>query len=243
MPIFRCRDKLVHYAHVPKCAGSAVNRYLAARFGPLAFQDEHHTKRGQAERWTRTSPQHVAHVALARLFPEGFLDASFTIVRHPVARLRSVYAFQIEVERAVPPETGFSEWLATLPGALEADPRALDNHIRPMDDIVPEGAHVLHLEDGMEPLVAWLDALEGEARGPREVAPANRRSDRRGGKVTAPPARPTPPDLELVGSLYARDFERFGYRIDEARPPARPKAPAGRGGERSGWLATLLGRG
>jgi hypothetical protein len=242
VPIFRCRDKLVHYAHVPKCAGSAVNRYLAARFGPLAFQDEHHTARGrQGPRWTRTSPQHVGREALGQLFPEGFLDVSFTIVRHPVARLRSVYAFQIEVERAVAPETGFSEWLGGLEAALERDPRAFDNHIRPMDDIVPRGAHVLHLEEGTAPLVAWLDALEGEARGPREVTPVNRRSDRRGGKLTAPPARPTPADLALIGRLHARDFERFGYELEEARPRARAAAADPRGGR---WrLASLIRRG
>ena len=242
MPIFRCRGKLIHYAHVPKCAGSAVNRYLAARFGPLAFQDEDHMARPEAQRWTRSSPQHVDRAAMTRLFPEGFLDASFTIVRHPVARLTSVYAFQIEVERTIPPDTAFSDWLATLPAALERDPRVFDNHVRPMDDIVPPNAHVLRLEEGMAPLVAWLDALEGEARGPREVAHANRRSDRRAGRrssPTAPPARPSPADLELIGSVYARDFDRFGYRLEEPRP----RSGAAGGGERQGWLASLLGRG
>jgi hypothetical protein len=37
MPIFRVNEKIVFFCHVPKCAGTAVNLYLQARFGKLAF--------------------------------------------------------------------------------------------------------------------------------------------------------------------------------------------------------------
>lgn len=257
MPIFRCRDKLVFYAHVPKCAGSAVNRYLAERFGALAFQDERFLLHPQDQRWSRTSPQHIDREARARLFPEGFFDASFTIVRHPVARAVSIYNFQREVEHTIPEETGFSAWLEGLPGALARDPRAFDNHARPMDDIVPEDATVFRLEDGTEDLIAWLDALQGEAAGPRAITPANRRSDRRGGVVWmgtrngaragAPPVRPSAEDLEVIAAIYERDFSRFGYPIEASGArPARAPHPVGTapaGGRRPRWLASLLGRG
>jgi hypothetical protein len=257
MPIFRCRDKLVFYAHVPKCAGSAVNRYLAERFGALAFQDERFLLHPEEERWSRTSPQHIDRQARARLFPEGFFDASFTIVRHPVTRAVSIYNFQREVERTIPEETGFSAWLEGLPEALGRDPRAFDNHARPMDDLVPDAAAVFRLEEGTEGLIAWLDALQGEAAEPREITPANRRSDRRG-SVTwiggrngavgeTPPVRPSPADLEAIAAIYARDFARFGYRIEvpgaRPTPPTRPVEAMTASGRRPRWLASLLGRG
>lgn len=257
MPIFRCRDKLVFYAHVPKCAGSAVNRYLTERFGAIAFQDERFLMRPEKERWSRTSPQHIDREARARLFPEGFFDASFSIVRHPVARAVSIYNFQREVENTIPEGTGFSSWLEALPELLTGDPRAFDNHARPMDELVPDDAAVFRLEDGTEGLIAWLDALQGKAAQPREIAPANRRSDRRG-SVTwiggrngvggeAPPVRPNAADLEIIASVYARDFARFGYQVDslETRPirPGRPVGALSPGGRRPRWLASLLGRG
>ena len=254
MPIFRCRSKLVYYAHVPKCAGSAVNRYLAARFGAIAFQDERFLLRPTEASWTRSSPQHVDRHALERLFPQGFLDESFTIVRHPVDRVLSVFAFQKEVERTIPRDLGFSEWLEELPDLLQEDPFAFDNHARPMDDLVPEGARAFKLEEGFGALIAWLDALQGEAAGARQIAPANRRSDRRGRGGASPP-RPSEADRRAIEALYARDFARFGYapeppgRASEAAPsdPSSLRVEAGDAHDdaagRPGWLASLLGRG
>ena len=157
MPIFRAGEKLVYYAHVPKCGGSAVGWYLDERFGPLAFTDRRHTAQPAAARWSRTSPQHIDRGSLARLFPQGFFDAVFTIVRHPVARIVSAYHFQLEVEASIPQDTGFSDWLADLEEQLEEDPFAFDNHVRPMSDIVPEGAQVFHMEHGLDALVGWFD--------------------------------------------------------------------------------------
>ena len=243
MPIFRCRAKLVYYAHVPKCAGSAVNRYLAQRFGAIAFQDERFLLRPSAERWSRTSAQHIDRQSLERLFPEGFFDAAFTIVRHPVPRIVSVYNFQREVERSIAPDMAFSQWLETLPAQVAVDPCVFDNHARPMDDIVPQGSEVFRLEDGMDGLIGWLDALAGAADGPRAIAPANQRSDRR--PAGTEPVRPSADDLDVIESLYRRDFERFGYAIEA--PRSMQDAPLGPAGERDaraqqGWLASLFGR-
>ena len=54
MPIVRINSKLVYFAHVPKCAGSAVERYLAARFGPLGFLDSTYLKMRKSRRWNNT---------------------------------------------------------------------------------------------------------------------------------------------------------------------------------------------
>ena len=167
MPIFKAGGKLVLYAHVPKCGGSAVAWYLAQRFGPIAFHDNFHTRHDPRTLWSKTSPQHIDRGSLARLFPDGFFDAAFTIVRHPVARLVSAYHFQLEVEKSVPLTTGFSEWLEDLAELRSENPFAFDNHVRPMTEIVPDGATVFHMEHGLDALVPWFDALTGAASAPR----------------------------------------------------------------------------
>lgn len=227
MPIVRCGAQIIYYAHVPKCAGSAVEDYLAARFGPLAFRDTRHFSRPAQHRWSRTSPQHVDAATLARLFPEGFFDLAFAVVRHPVDRLVSAWHFQLEVEGTVPLGVGFSDWLQDIAERRAVEPFAFDNHTRPMDEIVPATAQIFRLEDGLDQIVPWLDRVTGLYEGPRALGQSNRRGER--GRKGTSKVRPDAADLALIADLYAADFARFGY-TSKAVPdepadtaPARPR--------------------
>lgn len=158
MPLVRIQDKLVYFAHVPRCAGSAIENYLTARFGPLALLDRRYFLKAKGARWSKTSPQHVDADTLARLLPPTFIDASVAVIRHPVARLRSVFLRHRDIEKNIPSDTDFDDWCTKLP--LRGF--ALDNHTRPMTDFIPKGCKLFRLEDGFEPLIAWLDALAGD---------------------------------------------------------------------------------
>jgi len=218
MPIFKAGNKLVYYAHVPKCGGSSVNWYLTQRFGQLAFTDSRHTSTPPAARWTRTSPQHVDRESLGRLFPAGFFDVSFSIVRHPVARLLSAYHFQRDVEQSMSSQIVFSEWLADLPERMAEDPFVFDNHVRPMSQIVPADAKVFYVEHGIDHIVPWFDAITGTSAEPRAIPKINELGQYAGS--TADKARPSEADLQQIASLYAEDFDRFGYEIGSAAPLA-----------------------
>ncbi len=210
MPIARIGSGLVYFAHVPKCAGSAMEDYLAERFGPLAFNNREHYKARRA--WSKTSPQHIAADDLERLFPDGFFTACFALVRHPLTRLRSVFKFQRDWEDRIPPETGFADWLKTLPDVGFRRSYALDNHMRPMAELVPEGARVFHIEDGLQGVIDWLDELAGGSDGPRTVPITNTYTSlmQTAGK-SEQEVPVTEEQRDLVARLYARDFRRFGY--------------------------------
>lgn len=218
MPFFRAAEKLVYYAHVPKCGGTSVANYITERFGALAFHDTGYLNLPEAQRWTKSSPQHVDTAALDRLLPLTLFDAVFTVVRHPVARLVSIYHFQSEVEKSVPAMMGFSDWLEHLNPNPTSTPFAYDNHIRPMSAIVPEGATVFHMEHGMDALIGWFDLLEGRVRAPRALSAENRKGAFV--KTSAARAEPTKSDAERIRTLYSADFIRFGYVIDHPRPAA-----------------------
>lgn len=190
------------------------------RFGTVAFADRKHLAQPAARRWTRTSPQHVDREALARLIPPEMFDACFTIVRHPVARLVSVYHFQKEVEKLIPADLGFSDWLGQLEAGGGEDPFRYDNHLRPMTDFVPEGATVFHLEHGVDALIPWLDAVVGDRAGPRAIPHENTRGQYV--RAASDRVRPGASEVGRIARLYAEDFRRFGY--DPAQD--RPLAPA-----------------
>ncbi|SDF16957.1 sulfotransferase family 2 domain-containing protein [Limimaricola pyoseonensis] len=225
MPFFKAGSRLVYYAHVPKCGGMAVASYLAARFGEIAFHDRRFAALPEPSRWSRSSPQHVDAATLDRLIPLDFFDACFAIVRHPVGRAVSSFHFQKELERTIPEDMGFSDWLERLPDILARDRFAFDNHIRPMAEIVPAGATLFHIEHGLDALIPWLDGVEGAARGDRVLPPENARGAYAG--ASGARVRPTAEDLDRIATIYAADFDRFGYVPDAPRPlrPAPPLNP------------------
>lgn len=216
MPIFKAGPQLVFYAHVPKCGGSAVSWYMTERFGAVAFHDNRFTARPLAQRWSRTSPQHVDVATLERLFPPGFFDVVFTIVRHPVARVVSAFHFQRDVESSISQQVGFHDWLLDIEERRAEDPFVFDNHVRPMVEMVPEGAHVFHMEHGLDALVPWFDEISGAATGPRAVPRINEQGQYEASRSEK--VRPTDADLELIQHIYGADFDRFGYRLDSPAP-------------------------
>jgi GT2 family glycosyltransferase len=205
MPFFRASNKLVYFAHVPECGGSAVEHYLRQRFGALGFTDEHFFSLPASLQWSRSSPQHVTVSALERLFPPGLFDASFAVVRHPVDRMVSEFHHQRDHLLRVDPSKSFSSWVAQLDRGIAATPWLYDNHLRPMTDIVPFGATVFRLEDGLDQVVSYLDELVG-ARA--ETIRMKRLFVR---DTSIPKVVPSEYDIATIERIFARDFERFGY--------------------------------
>ena len=214
MPLVMTPEGPLLFVHVPKCAGTSVEAYLAEAFGPLAMHDPQFNRLPAGARWSRTSPQHADAATLNRLFPPGFLRASFAVVRHPVPRLVSVFRFQRDIERRIPPEMHFEEWLEGL-ARLRRRRWAFDNHIRPMCEMVPETAQVFRLEDGWDPVIDWLQGFctPGTVL-PRRMPERNvldRRLAHEGRTGQQVPL--TKSICELVARLFAADAERYGYRI------------------------------
>ena len=206
MPVVKIDGRLVYFSHVPKAAGSSVETYLARRGGVVALRDTRWGKQPLLRRWTATSPQHVDATQFARLFPDGFFDHLFMVVRHPEDRILSEYRFRAERRRR-DTRAPFSEWLRFATRAARRDPYMMDGHVRPQIDFrCGPACRAFRLEDGLADFVAWLDealGAPGEAFGvrsnatkPLEVAMARE-------------------DRALIEAFYAEDYDAFGY---ERRP-------------------------
>ena len=228
MPLFHITGSLFHFAHVPRCGGSAVENYLTGRFGPIALLDRRFLSIREPERWSRSSPQHLETEALYRLIPKAWIRGSFAIVRHPEDRIRSLFLFQRDIEGKIPADIDFEQWVSTIHDQRAQTPHWLDNHPRPMVDLVPEDAMVFRLENGLEPVIEWLDEIEGIRRAGRVVPMTNDYVARVASKGREPGPTPvvTAAAREELRELYAVDFERFGYvpRTGEDAEPAPSEA-------------------
>lgn len=221
MPLFRIGDKLHYFAHVPKCGGSSVERYLRDRFGKLAFVDTRYLERAAPLRWTRSSPQHLAISDFRRLVPEEWIASSFAVVRHPLHRLVSAFRFHVEVERSIASIWTLDEWFEDWLEKAAANPFLYDGHLRPQSDLIPADATIFPMEKGLDAIIPYLDELAGSQDGPRQIAVRN--AHRAADGPTASQDRPSSHTLERVASYYAEDFRRFGY--DPAQTDKPPEAP------------------
>jgi len=184
--------------------------------------DRRYFLEAKAARWSKTSPQHIDAAALSRILPPTFLDASFAVIRHPVERMRSVFLRHRDIEKTIPPDTDFDAWCRKLP--LRGF--ALDNHTRPMTDFIPAGCKLFRLEDGLAPLIAWLDGLAGDDSGPREIAMVNSHTQklaalkRQGGKIPLVCGE----TVSLLVQKYEKDMMLGSYKSgleDKSDPPLK----------------------
>jgi len=211
MPIFQAAGAMHHFVHVPKCGGQSVEAYLAARFGPLAFLEPRYYKTPAAQRWSKSSPQHIEAEAFTKLMPDDWIASQFAIVRHPLARFASSYNFYLANLNRIPRLMGPEEWFAEYRGFAKRRPHYLDNHLRPQTQMVPQDCAVFKLEDGMAPVVTHIDSIAGEVTGPREIGHGHVTKDAAGMKKSAMSAQL----LRKLRTYYAEDFERFGYDAKE----------------------------
>lgn len=207
MPIFRINDKLHYYAHVPKCGGTSIETYLTERFGPLGFLEKGRHLIPMELRWNLTSGEHVSAEALHRLIPADWLVSSFAVVRHPVRRLISAFFFARDITQKLPISSDFNIWAKDALSRVPQDPYLLEGHLRPQTALVPKGARIFRLEDGLDEVVPYLDGLAGNTDGARQIAPKNVGTWR----GNDPDPVPTDEVLTLIASVYAEDFARFGY--------------------------------
>jgi len=202
MPIFRATNSLLYYAHIPKCAGSTLETYLAKRFGKAAFLDGQYLK--VANPWNNTSPQHIDAKSLSRLFPDGFFDTSFAVTRHPVDRLISAYRWQKHQYKSIPDGMDFSSWLRSVAGDIQKQSSVLDNHLRYQTDLIPAKSKIFKLEDGLDNVIDFLNEKFGK---PDQDIPLENQKQ----LLSAEKIVPGIDDILLIETLYSWDYFYLGY--------------------------------
>ncbi len=231
MPILRTSDRVILFMHVPKAGGTSVERYLATK-GELT--------------WTNPSrhadlpctPQHFHRDLFAHVTGGQAFDASFAVLRDPVARMQSEFVYRSDplklLQRAARPFRGgkarrikmggegkqsltFDEWVPRALKAAEDAPYLYDNHLRPQSAFVdPDVDQLFRLEDGLEQVFRWIDAVTGT--GPSEGQFWEKRAE------TAPP-KPARKTRKMIEAQYAADLALWHSAEGSVTPPQTRIAP------------------
>ena len=198
MPVAFVNGRSVLFVHIPKTGGSSVERYLS-RHGPVLL------KGNGREAGLRCSAQHLHAEALASIDAADGHDWSFTIVRHPVARLVSEYRYQMRKPGWLRSRLSFAGWLSYALSRLAIDPWYRDNHFRPQHAFILPGMEIMRFEDGVDTCLRRI----GERLG--TPAPATPIREKPSPHV---PVILTARSLARIRETYSRDFADFGYGED-----------------------------
>ena len=201
MPLFTSNGRAVYFAHVPKTGGSSVKDYLVRRFGNLSILDREGGRRNPRTGLILPA-SHLAAADLEELLPQK-LDYCFAVVRDPIERLQSEYRFQHGYSWAS--RLSFATWLRIVAACVKMDPRIYQNHIRPQNDLVPEGAEVFYLDQGgMEKIILKLDEITGESGEEMSIKHINKSKSKNDGTLYAN-------DIEIMLKIYEADYKRFAF--------------------------------
>lgn len=199
MPIFKIKNKLILFLHIPKAGGTSVEQWLTDLGGSESLR----------LRYNKISfpcvPQHFHGDLIDALFAPGFFDYSFAVPRNPYWRLLSEYNYRMGHRRWYErwyPTPSFSLWVNYVLSRYKSHPYIYSNHIRPQVEFAIDNTETYRLEDQLPQLYGRIGQMLDVGTVPS--LPQANRSVTRQAVIDAATA-------EKIHTFYRKDFETFGY--------------------------------
>jgi hypothetical protein len=142
MPVLLKEKRSILFVHIPKCGGTSFLKHMDER-GWREIVSVRGTHIGRLG-FMRCTPQHMHAELLKRLLrPEEF-DQIVTLVRDPLMRLKSEYAWQRDQKIT---DLNPNDWISHVLSEYQNDPFEYDNHIRPQNEFFLEESNIFKLEE------------------------------------------------------------------------------------------------
>jgi hypothetical protein len=196
MPIFKKGDRRIAFIHVPKAAGSSIERYFTDCGWTMEFYRPCTDPNIPAD-------HHLVYAELKNLVEDLDDIPSFCIVRNPYKRMVSEWRWQRTV--MVTTKLNFPDFVRRVEVSLKNSRTYWDNHWRPQSDFLDARLdHVIKIEKlnhGFEEFSTRHDLGFTE--------PIPRFGKSKFGSF--PRLRTDERSMERIRSIYAADFEILGY--------------------------------
>ena len=145
MPVFTKDNKKVLFIHVPKTAGSSVNKL----FMNNGYERSYYSESSSELYDGLCGPQHIESKLLGKEFDLTSFEYIFSIFRDPVDRHLSEFTWApwgLMGRNIYTPER-FDEWCPRIFKAYQDSPYRMDNHIRPQHEFYVDGCDVYDYEN------------------------------------------------------------------------------------------------
>lgn len=191
MPLYRIKDKLVFFVHVPKTGGTSVEKALES-VGKVCLDKK-------IEGFPAPS-QHFHAEIYNKLLPEDFYDRGFMIVRNPFTRLISEYRHKYSREKTK--NLDFDAWVKKSFSTYQSNSYVHQNHIRPQVEFISPSVDIFKFEDGIQQCIDNITAYSGLEQ--RIILTREKLFE----KTPIPARRDT---FRRVADFYRNDFRKLDY--------------------------------
>lgn len=202
MPIYEYAQdsqvRKVFFIHIPKCAGSYLEKVLAEKYSMNQLFSKNMPK------IMNVVPQHLTYdeIISLNIVPKEN-DFAFAIVRDPYQRAESEFFYQRRVYKIKYSEKGFSKWLLKSMAKTKKDPYHMKSHFRPQSDFLGKGVVTYKLEDGMDAIIQGLESELGTIAANKDRVNSGERKE----------VVWTDQAVKAFNKFYAEDFKTLGYSV------------------------------
>lgn len=200
MPIFVRNERRIAFIHIPKAAGTSIERHFEDSGWKMDFYEPCKTP------WD-PALHHLTYDDLRELIEDLDEIPSFCIVRNPFKRMVSEWRWQRTTRRST--SLNFSDFVRRVEVSLTQSKTYWDNHWRPQSDFINENINsIMRLEKLNSD---FPDFLAKHGFDSMDRIPRHGRS-KLGGRL--PRLKVNDDALDRIRRIYARDFESFGYSTE-----------------------------
>ena len=162
MPVIKVHNNFIYFSHIPKCAGTSIEKYLIDLPNcDLFFVDENFTSKSPLSKWASSSPQHLPGNLIKILFGENFFNEYFAVLRDPIERFKSAFIFHLS-QKTIDPNIDVNFFIKEILFKNYKNLSWYDNHFLPqINFIVPNVNYKLFYmnKKGLKNLKKYIDIL------------------------------------------------------------------------------------
>jgi len=140
MPVFTKDNKKILFIHVPKTAGSSINKLFLNNGYEISYYSESSKNLYKG----LCGPQHIEAKLIEEEFKNQSFDYVFSIFRNPIDRHLSEFTWAPWglMGRDIHTPELFEEWCPKIFKSYIQTPYKFDNHIRPQNEFYLQGIDV-----------------------------------------------------------------------------------------------------